>query len=249
MKRSYLPLLMTAVFAICIAVGESVHAGSADAPTSSPAAVKGVVKFEGNVTKPKHIEMSADPQCAKAHPGGATIEEVITDGSGDLENVVVYVADGLGDRTFAPPEKPAVIEQKGCLYQPHVVTMQANQKLEVVNDDPTTHNIHPMPKNNREWNKSQPPGVPIEETFAREEVAIPVKCNVHPWMRSDIAVVKNPYFAVTGKNGSFELPNLPPGTYTIEAWHEKLGTQTQKITVGPSETKTVNFVFKSLPGY
>jgi hypothetical protein len=127
--------------------------------------------------------------------------------------------------------------------------MQANQKLDVVNDDPTTHNIQPMPKNNREWNKSQPPGIPIEETFAREEVTIPVKCNVHPWMRSYIAVVKNPYVAVTGKNGSFELPNLPPGTYTIAAWHEKLGTQTQKITVGPSETQTVNFAFKSLPGY
>jgi hypothetical protein len=126
--------------------------------------------------------------------------------------------------------------------------MRANQELEVVNADSTTHNIHPIPNNNREWNKTQPPGLPIEETFAREEIAITVKCNVHPWMRSYIAVLKNPYFAVTDKNGGFELRNLPPGNYTIQAWQEKLGTSTQKITVGESGTKTVEFVFKPQPG-
>jgi uncharacterized protein (DUF2141 family) len=105
-----------------------------------------------------------------------------------------------------------------------------------------------MPANNREWNKSQPPGMTIEEAIARQEVAIPVKCNIHPWMKSYVAVFKHPFFMVTGKDGSFDLQNLPPGTYTIQAWHEKLGTSTQKVTVGANESKTLDFVFKSRPG-
>jgi plastocyanin len=175
-------------------------------------------------------------------------EEIEADSKGDLENVVVYVSQGLGDAKFDPPQQPAVIEQKGCMYMPHVIAIRANQSLNVVNADATTHNIHPSPNNNREMNQSQPPGVPLTLTFAREEIAIPVKCNIHPWMRSYIAVFKHPFFAVTGKDGSFEIPNLPPGNYTITAWHEKLGTSFQRITVGDSETKTLEFVFKAQPG-
>jgi plastocyanin len=165
-----------------------------------------------------------------------------------LQNVIVFVADGLGDRTFDPPSQPAVIQQKGCMYQPHVLAVRANQPFEVINEDPTSHNIHAIPANNREWNKAEPPGAKIDEAFAREEIAIPVKCNVHPWMHSYVAVFKHPYFTVTGKDGSFNLENLPPGTYTIEAWHEKLGSATQKITVGTNETKSIDFVFKQRPG-
>jgi hypothetical protein len=146
--------------------------------------------------------------------------------------------------TFPIPDEPALMEQKGCQYKPHVLAMRAGQKLKVVNDDATAHNIHPMPNNNREWNVSQPAGTPVEEVFAREEVAISVKCNIHPWMRSYIAVVKNPYFAVTDKNGAFELKDVPPGDYTVQAWHEKLGRRTQKITVGAGATKPVEFVFQ-----
>jgi plastocyanin len=250
MKINHLFLIIAGVLGLNIAGGDAARGGSAinDTPTASSGVVRGMVKFEGAVPKPAHIDMSADPKCAKLHPTGATSEDIVTDGNGGLGNAVVYTSDGLGDRTFDLPAEAAVIEQKGCVYQPHVVAMRANQKLDVVNADTTTHNIHPMPRNNREWNKSQPPGVPIEETFAREEIAIPVKCNIHPWMRGYIAVFKHPYFTVTGKSGSFELRNLPPGTYTIQAWHEKLGTATQKITLGAAETKTVEFVFKPQPG-
>jgi plastocyanin len=211
---------------------------------SGGAAVTGTVKFQGTAPRPTRIDMSADPYCAQAHPTPATTEEVLADASGGLENVVVYVSDGLGDATFPVPDEPAVMEQKGCQYKPHVLALRAGQKLNVVNSDATTHNIHPMPNNNREWNVSQPHGVPVQQVFAREEIAVSVKCNVHPWMRSYIAVIKNPFFAVTGKNGSFDLKDLPPGSYTIQAWHEKLGTKMQKITVAAGETKTVEFVFQ-----
>ena len=215
-------------------------ASPADASTS----LKGTVKFEGAAPKPSRIEMSADPLCAKARSTPAATEDIVVGADGGLANVVVYVSDGLSSHSFPPPEQPATLEQKGCQYRPHVLALQANQKLEVVNSDETTHNIHPTPNNNREWNMSQPHGVPLEQSFAREEIAIPVKCNVHPWMRGYIAVFKHPYFAVTDKNGGFELKNLPPGTYTITAWQEKLGTQIQKVTVAAGESKPLDFAFK-----
>jgi plastocyanin len=189
--------------------------------------------------------MAADPSCAKLHPTPVLQQDVITDGEGGLQNVAVFIADGLSAQAMEPPSQSVEIEQKGCAYQPHVVAMQANQRLEIVNDDPTSHNIHPAPTINREWNKAEPPGTKAEETFSREEIAIPVKCNIHPWMHAYVAVFKHPYFAVTGKNGSFDLRNLPPGTYTIKAWHEKLGTSTQKVTVAAGENKVINFVFKA----
>jgi plastocyanin len=211
--------------------------------TSGGALLTGVVKFQGTAPRTTRIDMSADPLCAQAHSSPVTTEDVLTEANGGLENVVVYISEGLGAATFPVPDQPVVMEQKGCQYKPHVLAMRAGQKLDVINSDSTTHNIHPMPNNNREWNISQPHGVSIEQVFAREEIAISVRCNVHPWMRSYIAVIKNPYFAVTGKNGSFDLKDIPPGSYTLQAWHEKLGSKMQKITVGSGETKTVEFVF------
>jgi len=242
MKRGfYLSIVAMAVLAVTLS--GRISAGSGGPPDSS-ASLKGEVKFEGPAPKLSRIDMSADPLCAKAHATPVTTEDIVVGANGGLANVVVYVSDGLASHTFQPPPEPAVFEQKGCQYKPHVLAMQANQKLSVVNSDETTHNIHPNPTNNREWNMTQPHGVPLEQTFAREEIAIPVKCNVHPWMRGYIAVFKHPYFAVTDKNGSFELKDLPAGTYTITVWQEKLGTQIQKVTVGAGEAKTLDFAFK-----
>jgi hypothetical protein len=239
--------LKSALISICVLAASAVSAGLLPGwagPVGGSASVKGTVKFDGTAPKPTRIDMSQDPICAKAHPTPATTEDVVVGTDSGLANVVVYISDGLTSHDFQPPQQPAMLEQKGCQYRPHVLALQASQKLDIVNSDETTHNIHPNPSNNREWNMTQPHAMPLEQTFAREEIAIPVKCNVHPWMKGYIAVFKHPYFAVTDKNGSFELKDLPPGTYTITAWQEKLGTQIQKVTVGASEAKALDFTFK-----
>ena len=222
-----------------------------NAPASAPAAtpidqstvgsVSGTVKFDGTAPKAQKIDMSQDPACK----GTNEAENVVAD-KGDLANVFVYVKDGLGSRTFDVPKDPVVLDQSGCKYHPHVLGVMAGQTVQIKNDDPTTHNIHPTPKDNREWNESQPPqSAPIEKTFAREEIMLPVKCNQHPWMKMYINVVKNPFYAVTGSDGKYEIKGLPPGDYTIAFVHEKLGEQDQKVTVGAKESKTVDQSFKA----
>ena len=260
MKSKLFPIVMLAALAI-IWSGCSKKEAPETTEQKAPAAaatpidmatvgeVTGTVTLDGAPPTFRPINMSAEAYCVKAHSTPVMPQDVVVGDKGALANVIVYVKDGLGDRTFDVPKQPAQLDQKGCTYDPHVVALMAGQELQVVNSDQTTHNIHPMPKDNREWNKSQPPGAsPIEDTFARMEVAIPVKCNVHPWMKSYIGVFKNPYFQVTGKTGAFDLKNLPPGTYTLEAWHEKYGTSDQTVTIGPKETKTVTFVFKAASG-
>jgi len=230
--------------------------GSAPATASAPAGktvnpatageVTGSVKLDGAAPKAKNINMAAEPACGKARTSPAMTEEVVTGDGGTLANVVVYVKSGLEGYSFPAPSGPAKIDQQGCQYHPHVVGLQVGQNLDVVNSDQTTHNIHPIPKENREWNESQPPGAaPIEKSFAREEIAIPVKCNVHPWMKAYMAVLPNPYFQVTDKDGKFDLKDLPPGTYTLSAWHELYGTSEQTVTIGPKESKSVTFTFKA----
>jgi hypothetical protein len=211
--------------------------------------VTGTIKLDGTAPKMKMINMAAEPSCQKQHTEPAMTEDVLTGDGGTLQNVVVYLKGDFSQYSFPPATTPTTIDQKGCQYHPHVLALMTNAPLQVINSDPTTHNIHPVPKNNREWNESQPPGAaPITQMFAREEVSVPVKCNVHPWMKAYIGVLSTPYFQVTGKDGSFEIKNVPPGTYTVSAWHELYGSNDQSVTVGPKESKSVNFTFKASAG-
>jgi plastocyanin len=220
--------------------------GGKTVDTATAGTVTGNIKLDGTAPKPRKINMAAEPNCAKQHSTPAETEDVVPGDGGTLQNVVVYLKGDLSQYSFPPATEPVTIDQKGCQYHPHVLALGTGEPLSVVNSDPTTHNIHPVPKDNREWNESQPPGSqPIMQSFARPEVSIPVKCNVHPWMKAYIAVFNNPYYAVTGQDGSFTIKNVPPGTYTVTAWHEVYGSQDQMITVGPSESKSVTITFKA----
>jgi plastocyanin len=180
--------------------------------------------------------MTAETACVAAHAGKPVYDEpVVTGKAGEIANVFVYVKTGLEGKKFEPPKTAVVIEQHGCMFVPRVMGILSGQTLAVKNTDNVSHNINPMPKENREWNQQQSPGAPdIERRFARPEIMIPVKCNVHKWMRSYIGVLDHPYFAVTSSDGSFELKNLPPGDYTVAVWHEQLGGKTQEIHMAAS---------------
>ncbi len=211
---------------------------------STVATVNGTVKFNGTAPKPAKIDMSQDPACK----GNNTSESLVVD-NGDVANVFVYVKDGLGDRTFDVPKDPVTINQQGCQYHPHVLGVMTGQPIKIENSDDTTHNIHPTPKDNREWNESQPPkSAPLDKSFAREEIMLPVKCNQHPWMKMYVNVVKSPFFAVTDKSGKYTIKGLPPGTYTLAFVQEKLGETDEKVTVGPKDTKTVDVTLKEGAG-
>jgi plastocyanin len=242
-----------------VACGGKQETSSTSAEPSAPAAtpagqkvdtatagdVKGVVSFEGTAPKNEPIKMNADPVCVKENKDPQFQETYeVTDGK--LENVFVYVKDGLGNFVYDMPTDSVKIDQKNCRYHPHVFGIRVGQVLEIVNSDPTLHNIHAMPKDNAEFNNGQPiQGMKMNHTFTKPEVMVPFKCDVHGWMNAYVGVVNHPYFAVTDKDGKFSLPNLPPGNYTIEAWHEKLGTQTASVTLGAKESKDVTFTFKA----
>jgi hypothetical protein len=230
--------------------------GSAVAYSGATGTVSGVVSFNGTPPAPKKIDSSADPVCGQRNPNLETEDTVVKDGK--LANVFVYIKDGtttdgkkLADFKWDPPATAATLDQNGCHYRPHVLGLQVNQKLSITNSDPTQHNIHPTPANNPEWNQSQPNGAPpIEKTFARSEVVIPVKCNQHPWMKSYIGVLKTPFFAVTQPDGSFTLPKVPAGTYTVAAWREggAKGTEkTMSVKVDANGTAKADFTFDAAP--
>src|SRR5437660_1962583 len=208
--------------------------------------VSGKVTYTGTPARQKPIDMSKEPSCAKQHATPVTTETVVTGPNNALDNVVVYVSSGAPDDGQVPAQA-VTYDQKGCQYIPHVQAMHVNQELKILNDDQTSHNIHPLAKVNREWNKSQPPGTtPLVDKYDKMEF-IPVKCNVHPWMHGTFAVLKNSHYSISSADGGFSLPDLPPGKYTVTAYHESYGDQSQEVIIADSETKTVNFVFKAKP--
>jgi plastocyanin len=207
--------------------------------------VTGKVSFDGAKPTAKNIDMSANPVCMRAHSTAQASEEVVINGNNTVKYAFVWVKSGLPDKNWQTPTAPVVLDQEGCMYKPHVIGVMTGQPIDIKNADPTNHNIHPLPQVNQEWNESQPPGSADKmQSFPRQEVLIPVKCNIHPWMRAYIGVVSHPFFAVTGDDGTYTLKGLPPGTYTIEIVHEKYGKQEQQVTVGAKESKTADFTIK-----
>jgi len=207
----------------------------------------GGVTIDGTAPKNADIKMNADPVCVKANttPQFQERYEVGSDGKA-LANVFVYVKDGLGNYAYDSPTDTAQIDQHNCRYHPHVFGMRVGQQLTILNSDPTLHNIHAVPKTNQEFNTGQPiQGMKTTHTFTAKEVMVPFKCDVHGWMNAYVGVLDHPYFSVSDKDGKFDIKNLPPGTYTIEAWHEKLGTMTQSVTIGAKDTKEIAFTFKA----
>lgn len=208
--------------------------------------VTGKVVFHGAKPARKLISMESEAGCEKEHAGKPVYDEpVVAAKDGGLSNAFVYIQAGLEGKKFEPVSQPVVLDQRGCMFAPRVLGVQAGQPLDLKNSDAVSHNVHPMPQNNREWNEQQSPGTPdIQHKFARTEVMIPVKCNVHSWMHAYLGVTENPYFAVTAADGAFELKNLPPGDYTVAVWHEKLGQQQQQVHVAPSGAAAVNFSYQ-----
>jgi len=211
---------------------------------STAGSVTGTIHFEGNAPPPKTINMAAVPVCAKQRTSPATTEEVVVGDNGTLQNVVVYLKGDFSAYSFPRSADPVKVDQNGCIYQPHVAALMTGESLQISNSDAATHNVNAVAKRNRGWNETQAPGSSaFSQQFTREEVAVRVKCNVHPWMRMYVAVIGNPYFQVTGKDGSFTLKNVPPGTYTLSAWHEAYGVKEQTITIAPNQQLSASLTF------
>jgi plastocyanin len=214
---------------------------------ASAAVITGKVVFAGKRPALKPLVMNEEAACKRLHPSPVFDPELTLNANGMLANVFVYVKSGLDTKTFEVPREPVVIQQSGCMFHPRVIGIRAGQTLVVKNTDPVSHNIHPMPKNNREWNQQQAPQAgDLEREFARPEVMIPVKCNIHSWMKAYVGVVDHPYFTTTGEQGTFQLKNLPPGDYTLAAWHEKFGEQEQQVKVAAQSSQSVEFKFTGL---
>ena len=254
MLRTYRALACLVVLAGLAACGgsdpsksaePSSPAGAPDArkvDTATAANLSGKVILEGTPPENPVIKMASDPACGSAE---VRAESFVVD-NGGLQNVFVYIKDGLGNKyVFDAPTEPVKLDQKNCHYVPHVVGVRVTQPLEVSNSDNTLHNVHAVANTNREFNQGQPiAGMKNTVAFTAPEIMLPFKCDVHSWMNAYVGVVSHPYFAVSGGGGKFELKTIPPGTYTIEAWHEKLGRQTQSVTLAEKDNKEITFTFK-----
>ncbi len=221
-------------------------AGQAQAPTDTadgPGVIVGTITFDGAPPAPRPLPMDADPRCVPEP--GATSEVLVVGPGNGLKNVLVYVKSGLGDRRYATPTEPVHLDQQGCRYIPHVFGVQVGQPVLIANSDPTLHNVNANPKDNRPFNFGQVPKTPaVTRVFDKPEIGVPFRCDVHSWMNAYAGVVAHPFFAVTKEDGTFEIKGLPAGTYTIEMWHEQLGTQTQSVTVDGQTPAKVSGAFK-----
>jgi len=206
--------------------------------------ITGKVTLTGVPPKPQVIDMSKEPECVKLNPNKRMTEDTVIGPGNTLKNVVVFISSGA-PATSSPSTAHATMNQQNCHYTTRVLAFQVEEEVKIANSDPLSHNIHPMAVSNREWNRVQLKGSPpLSSSFSKPEF-IPVKCNLHPWMRAYFAVMGNSYFAVTGEDGQFTIPDLPPGKYTLTAWHETYGTHNQEITLAAGQQMIIDFVYNA----
>ncbi|MDP3920478.1 MAG: carboxypeptidase regulatory-like domain-containing protein [Candidatus Omnitrophota bacterium] len=207
--------------------------------------VRGKITFTGEVPERQPISMAADAVCAARYQDDVALTENLLVGSDQsVANVFVYIKSGLEGQTFKVPSQPVVLDQDGCRYHPHVLGLQAGQPLQIINSDSTLHNVHSLAENQRQFNLGMPiPNMRTTKKFDVPEVMVKLKCDVHPWMHAYIGVVAHPFFAVTSADGTFEIGDLPVGTYTVAVWHEELGAEEQQIEVSEASPRVANFVF------
>ncbi|MBI4575947.1 MAG: hypothetical protein HY722_06760 [Planctomycetes bacterium] len=214
-------------------------------PALGTATVRGVVRFEGEAPRRRPLQWTADPVCQSQHAEPLLDESVVVGAGGGLHNVFVWVKEGLGTWSFPVPGTPATLEQRGCVYLPHVLGLQVGQTLNVRNADPTMHNVHAVAEVNESFNLSQSrQGMETPKTFTDPEVMVRVKCDVHGWMGAYVGVVPHPFHVVTGDDGTFSLAGLPPGRHVLEAWHEVYGAQSQELTIADKESRELAFTFR-----
>ena len=206
--------------------------------------ITGTITFEGKAPKMKPLKLDADPICVANSEIAPQKEWLILDENKGVKNALIFITEGL-NIDYSPPEEPVVIDQKGCIYSPHVVGIMAGQQLDILNNDGTLHNIHALPKVNKEFNNAMPrTKKKLSVKFEYPEAPFKVKCDVHPWMGAYIGVFDHPCFSVSGDDGTYVISDLKPGEYVIEAWHEKLGSQTANVTVSDSSAAHQDFTFK-----
>lgn len=236
MKRK---MSLLSIFAFVLALSFDAFAGGN---------IVGTIKYDGSVPNLTKINMAADPKCV-ANNSGDVMPHVLVLGEGQtVANVFVKVTKGLEGETFDTPTEAKVIDQKGCMYYPHVTGVQKDQALKILNSDGTLHNVHIFSKENGEQNDSMPAfRKEITKNFAKAEDAFPVKCDVHPWMQGYIEVLDHPFYSETKPDGKFKIEGLDAGDYEITVWHEKLGSQTFNVTVKDGEDTTQDVTLKK-PG-
>jgi plastocyanin len=229
MTRNIPAVLISFALTAVIALAQTPKATVAAVPSDS---IAGKILYTGPPPVLKHHSLNSEPDCEKKHPDGIMSQEVAVNSNHTLQNVLIYVKDGLPNKQYPTPATPVKVDQSGCMFLPHVVAVMINQPVQFLDSDNASHNVHAMPKLNRDWNVAQDRGSSEVTKFPKFEIGMPVRCNIHRWMQMYINVLSNPFYAVTGKDGSYVIKGLPPGEYTIEVWQEKFGTQMLKVKTG-----------------